>query len=34
VLLEQNTELTRTTRELTERIEALTREIHQHTVAG
>ena len=31
-LLEQNTELTRVTRELTERVEALTREIHQRTV--
>lgn len=30
-LLEQNTELTRITRELTERIETLTREIHDHT---
>ena len=30
-LLEQNTELTRITRELTERIEALTREIHDRT---
>jgi uncharacterized membrane protein len=30
-LLEQNTELTRITRELTERVEALTSEIHQRT---
>ena len=30
-LLEQNTELTRVTRELTERIEALTSEIHRQT---
>src|SRR5262245_10172433 len=33
-LLEQNTELTRITRELTERVEALTRDIHQRTVAA
>jgi uncharacterized membrane protein len=32
-LLEQNTELTRITRELTERIETLTREIHDRTCA-
>jgi hypothetical protein len=32
-LLEQNTELIRITRELTERIETLTREIHDRTCA-
>lgn len=32
-LLEQNTELTRVTRELTQRVEALTSEIHQRTCA-
>ena len=32
-LLEQNTELTRVTRELSERIEELTREIHRRTCA-
>ncbi|HEX9943416.1 MAG TPA: DUF1003 domain-containing protein [Thermoanaerobaculia bacterium] len=33
-LLEQNTELTRITRELSQRIEKLTMEIHQRTIAG
>jgi len=33
-LLEQNTELTRITRDLTARIEELTREIHVHTCAS
>jgi uncharacterized membrane protein len=32
-LLEQNTELTRVTRELTQRVEVLTSEIHQRTCA-
>ena len=32
-LLEQNTELTRITQELTERVEALTRDIHSRTCA-
>jgi uncharacterized membrane protein len=33
-LLEQNTELTKLTRELSERIEGLTRELHEKLVAG
>ena len=33
LLLEQNTELTQLTRELSERIEGLTREIHNRLVA-